>query len=165
MGKKKVTAAIFFVYLILLVWLVLFKLSFDISELSRMRSINLIPFRGSGLTQTRVGIKEVLYNVIVFVPFGVYLSMWKPEWKILKRVGSILAVSFLFEVLQFVFAIGVSDITDLLGNTLGGIIGIGILAVLQKLLRTKTAFVINLLAAIVMALVLGFYIFLTVVNL
>lgn len=54
----------------------------------------------------------------------------------------------LFEVLQFIFAIGGSDITDLLGNTLGGMIGSGVYVVFRKLFRTKVNKILNSLASI-----------------
>jgi glycopeptide antibiotics resistance protein len=46
---------------------------------------------------------------------------------------------------QIAFAIGRADITDVLTNTLGGIIGIGIYALLLKLLKGKTNTIINIL--------------------
>lgn len=50
--------------------------------------------------------------------------MLKPNWSFLKNITVIAGVSLLFEGLQFIFAIGASDITDFMGNTLGGIIGV-----------------------------------------
>ena len=35
---------LFLIYLALLVWIILFKLQFSISDLDKVRSINLIPF-------------------------------------------------------------------------------------------------------------------------
>ena len=54
----------------------------------------------------------------------------------------------MFEVLQFSFAIGASDITDLMGNTLGGMIGVGVFIVFCKLFRTKANKILNVLASI-----------------
>ena len=39
--------------------------------------------------------------------------------------------------MQYVLAIGGSDITDLIGNTLGGVAGIGVFAVLHRLFGRK----------------------------
>ncbi|MEN6314779.1 MAG: hypothetical protein ABFD25_11070 [Clostridiaceae bacterium] len=50
--------------------------------------------------------------------------------------------------MQFIFAIGRADITDVLSNTLGGIIGIGIYALLSKVLNGRANKVINVLAAV-----------------
>ena len=61
------------------------------------------------------------------------------------------------EVLQYIFAIGRSDITDLLTNTCGGILGIVIYLVLAKLFRSRNRAnkVIIVIASIVTVLVTG----------
>ena len=74
--------------------------------------------------------------------------MLKPSWSFLKKIVLVVGVSVLFEVLQFIFAIGGSDITDLIGNTLGGIIGVGVYIVFHKLFNTKTNKILNVLASI-----------------
>ena len=43
-GLNCLVPFLFAVYLILLVWIILFKLQLSIHELDRIRSINLIPF-------------------------------------------------------------------------------------------------------------------------
>ncbi|WP_174567638.1 VanZ family protein, partial [Gottfriedia acidiceleris] len=86
--------------------------------------------------------------VLAFIPFGIYISMLKPNWSFLKKIAVIAGVSLLFEVLQFIFAIGASDITDLLGNTLGGIIGIGVYIVFCRLFSTKANKILNVLTSI-----------------
>ncbi|WP_174567630.1 VanZ family protein, partial [Gottfriedia acidiceleris] len=86
--------------------------------------------------------------VLAFIPFGIYISMLKPNWSFLKKIAVIAGVSLLFEVLQFTFAIGASDITDLLGNTLGGIIGIGVYIVFCRLFSTKVNKILNVLTSI-----------------
>lgn len=77
-----------------------------------------------------------------------YISMLEPEWTFLKKFAPIAGVSLLFEVLQFIFAIVGTDITDFIGNTLGGIIGIAIYLVLRRLFKTKINKVLNVLASI-----------------
>ncbi len=52
--------------------------------------------------------------------------MLKQEWSIIKKISVGFFISSGIEVLQFVLAIGATDITDLIGNTLGGIVGIGV---------------------------------------
>ncbi|HBY3589063.1 TPA: glycopeptide resistance protein VanZ1, partial [Clostridioides difficile] len=44
--KHNITKGLFIVYIIILTWIILFKLQFDISSLETMnlRSINLVPF-------------------------------------------------------------------------------------------------------------------------
>ena len=60
----------------------------------------------------------------------------------------IAGVSLLFELAQFAFGIGGSDITDLISNTLGGAIGIGLYAALFRLLKEKTHKVLNIVGLI-----------------
>lgn len=148
--QKSLTGVLLGIYLIVLSWIILFKMQFDISLLKNMnfRSINLIPFAGSLIVNGKADVSEILLNIIVFVPFGVYLAMLKQKGNLIRKVLLIFGVSLLYEVLQFIFAIGGSDITDLLGNTLGGIIGIGLFAVLHRLLGEKTVRILNILATV-----------------
>ncbi|HBH0612363.1 TPA: glycopeptide resistance protein VanZ1, partial [Clostridioides difficile] len=146
------------VYIIILTWIILFKLQFDISSLETMnlRSINLIPFAGSLIINNRVDISEIILNVAIFVPFGIYVCMLKEEWSFIKKVIPIFITSLVFETLQYIFALGASDITDLIGNTLGGIIGIAVFMLLSKIFKNNTIKIINVLALIVTIIVVLF---------
>lgn len=150
-NQKKITACLLIFYLVVLTWIVLFKMQFsyqDLRQFTGFRRINLIPLAGTAVRNGQLDIEEIIYNVLAFIPFGIYISLLKPKWSFWKKIASIAAVSLLFETLQYVFAIGGSDITDLIGNTLGGIIGAGGYWLLRKVLRTKTNKVLNGLAAI-----------------
>ena len=114
--QRRLSYIVFGVYFILLIWLVLFKFATNLSEIPRMRSINLIPFYYNQETNTHL--REILYNIIVFVPLGVYVQILKEDWEKAKKCMVVLLTSFLFEVVQFVFAIGASDVTDLIGNVM-----------------------------------------------
>lgn len=146
--QNTITAGLLVVYLFALTWIILFKMQFSFQDLPDFRRINLIPFAGSVIKNDQIDIGEILYNVLAFIPFGIYISMLKPRWSFLKKIAVIAGVSLLFEVLQFIFAIGGSDITDLMGNTLGGIIGAGVYVVFCKLFRTKANKILNVLASI-----------------
>ena len=133
--QRRLSYIVFGVYFILLIWLVLFKFATNLSEIPRMRSINLIPFYYNQETNTHL--REILYNIIVFVPLGVYVQILKEDWEKAKKCMVVLLTSFLFEVVQFVFAIGASDVTDLIGNTIGGIVGILFCIILKKFTPKK----------------------------
>ena len=56
--------------------------------------------------------------------------------------------SLVYECVQYVLAIGASDITDLIMNSLGGLAGIGIALVLSLVLRRSWQKVINVICLI-----------------
>lgn len=128
--QKSITWILFIVYLAALSWIILFKLSFSIAELEHVRSLNLIPFGGSMLISGQADVSEIIMNAVIFLPFGIYISMVYPKSKVGFRFVVIAAASLLLEAMQFIFAIGRSDITDLIGNSLGGILGILVYALL-----------------------------------
>lgn len=67
--------------------------------------------------------------------------------------------------MQYVLAIGGSDITDLIGNTLGGVVGIGVFAVLYQLFGRKVIKVLNVLALIGTVAAVAFLALLVIANL
>ena len=107
------------VYLLILSWIILFKLQFSFSALDHIRQINLLPFGGSVIANGKIDFDEIINNVIVFIPVGAYFSLLFKNKSVLKAIGSVLGISFVYEIIQFIFAIGASDITDLISNTLG----------------------------------------------
>lgn len=123
-------------------------MQFSIQQLYQFRSINLIPFHKSVIANNRIQISEIYNNVLVFVPFGLYISMLKSNWSFFRKILPIVIVSLFYEVMQFIFAIGVSDITDIIGNTFGGIIGIVIYFVLHRSFKAdlKINKILNIIA-------------------
>lgn len=165
-GSKNVTLGLLIIYLVVLTWIILFKMEFNLKLLLGMnlRSINLIPFAGSAIVNGKAEVSEVVLNIAVFIPFGMYLSMLYRTTGFLMKVLPIFAVSLMYEVLQYCFAIGASDITDLFGNTFGGIIGIGLFAVCSKIMGERTVKILNILAAAGTAIVVAFLALLVVAN-
>ncbi|QDK71201.1 VanZ family protein [Lactococcus protaetiae] len=127
---KTLAKILFTIYSLILIWIILFKLSFHpINFLINVntRSLNLVPFALSG------GRREVLLNVLIFVPFGVLLNMVGRKIPFLLKILIICAISFLFESLQYLLSIGASDVTDLITNSLGGLIGLSLYSIARKL--------------------------------
>lgn len=125
---KALPRTLFAVYLVFLLWVVLFKLSYDPFGVIRdfqTRSLNLIPFvhslRG-----------EMISNILAFIPFGVMLGVTFKELTFKHKIASIFAFSLVVEIIQYVLAIGVTDITDLIMNTLGGLVGISLYDLVTK---------------------------------
>ncbi|MGG7153051.1 VanZ family protein [Clostridium neonatale] len=162
--QKNVTIFLLSIYTFLLIWLVLFKFRINFTKLDHIRNINLIPFHGSMVVNGRISLREIIYNVIVFIPLGIYTSMCKPYWSFVKRVIPSLGITLAFEILQYIFAIGASDITDIIGNTFGGIVGILIYGLFHKIFKDKTINIINVIASIVCILAISMLVLLQVVN-
>ena len=162
--QHNLTKILFIGYTLILVWILLFKMSFSIDELYKSRSINIIPFMGSVIVNGRIYISEIINNIIVFVPVGIYICMLKENWSILRKISVGFFISLGIEVLQFILAIGATDITDLIGNTLGGIIGIGVFYLFSKVFKNKTNNIINTLALIATILLLAFISILLIAN-
>lgn len=123
-------------YLVVLVWLVVFKLALGWGAVLRahqIRELNLVPF-----AHATWGIRsETVDNVLAFVPFGLLaqvtikrVSTW---WKLL----GICLVSVVFETTQYVLAIGVTDITDVLTNTMGGLLGLLLYRATRRVLAER----------------------------
>lgn len=158
MKSRKLTAGLFILYLLALIWIVLFKLHFSFVGLDHLRSINLVPFAGSRLVNGKIDISEIADNVLAFIPYGIFVCMLMERKNFAAKVFPIFLTSLVIEILQFIFSIGATDITDLLGNVAGGMIGMGVFYLLSKILKEKTNTVVNtisLIAAVVMVLLIG----------
>lgn len=162
--EQKITFVLLVIYLIILTWIILLKTQFSFSALGHYRSVNLIPFAGSVVINGKVDLDEVLNNFIVFIPVGLYLGMMMPKSSPLRKIAPIFGLSLLYEVIQFIYAIGASDITDLIMNTLGGAAGIFLVFLITKLLKEKTVKILNIAAVICTLAITGFMALLIGVN-
>ena len=135
--QKIIAASLLGIYLLVLTWIILFKMSVSLEEIPNFRGMNFIPFEGTTIVNNQLDVSEIINNVLIFIPLGIYISLLQPTWSFLKRIAPIVATSLLFEIIQYSFAIGGMDITDLIGNTLGGTLGIFLYVVIFKLFSTK----------------------------
>lgn len=157
MSSKKWTLGLFGGYLLVLTWIILLKMQTDLSVLATgVRSVNVIPLAGSVVVGGKLYVREILLNGLAFVPLGLYLSLWQPAWPVARRVLPGFGLSLTYETLQYLFAIGRSDVTDLLANTLGCLAGVGLYALLARLLGEKTRPVLNALALAATVAIVGF---------
>ncbi len=163
--QKVLAKTVFGIYTLLLVWLILFKFSVDFSDLPQIRNVNLVPFGESVIINGNISLSEIVYNILVFIPLGVYVNVFWNEWSFGKKILPILGCSLGFEVIQFVFGIGASDITDVIGNTLGGIAGLFLFMLIKRLFRAKTVTAINTVGLTVESIALVFIAILTIANL
>ncbi len=138
------------------------------SQRTLYRSINLIPFHSimeyiSGRTDTlrNSAFGNVVGNIVIFIPIGIYLPLLKKDKRVLVNFLWIGTVSLLVEVIQGLLGIGVSDVDDIILNCLGGLAGILgyklVIVLLRDENRVKT--VITILSVIVGSPVLYYFLF------
>ncbi len=161
-SARTLTLALFVFYVGVLAWIILFKNTFSFAFLNvrinlvitdAQRSVNLVPLGGMLYLNGKPSYTEIIYNGLAFVPFGVFWGALCPKKPLWRLVLPILCTSLVFEVLQYIFALGASDVTDVMANTLGGLVGLLLFFVLRKIFREKVNGVVNGLG---IAFVIGF---------
>lgn len=125
------------VYTVLLLQALFFKLVspgelFDIG--GRARAFNFIPFGGSEYLYAIK--KDVIINTMLFAPLGFLLAMRSKG----KRRRPLLliaafAISVCTESLQYLLALGVADITDVISNTVGAALGFALYDITSKIFK------------------------------
>jgi glycopeptide antibiotics resistance protein len=118
---KAVARVLFAGYSVILAWLILFKFSVDIASVLQLseRSVNLVPFSNSSGSSG-----QAVENALVFIPVGVLLSVNFKRLNFRSKLLIVLGASLAAEAIQYILGIGVTDITDVMTNTLGGLIGL-----------------------------------------
>ena len=147
-------------YLVVLIRIVLFKqvalYNLFAAIGSMERTIRISPFKSlldminNNISVTRI-LENILGNIAIFIPFGLLLPIVQKD-KSKKIILYGLITSALIEIIQYVFALGSSDIDDLTLNTLGTIIGYLLYKIIHKKARADTLTAISI---IVLVTVLG----------
>lgn len=128
----------FIFYVLVVVGEILFKYSTPLQLFGNreyFRSVNLIPF--NDIINGNFNKLDIIGNVILFIPLGIYLNIINPTSKISNNIYIIIGTSLGFEFIQYILGLGATDTTDIITNTVGGLIGIGIYAVIEKLFKNK----------------------------
>ncbi|WEG74010.1 VanZ family protein [Vagococcus intermedius] len=171
MGKTKIKGRVLLIaYLVVLVWILLFKFAFSIDDIiavfhNQGRSINLLPFSESVIVNGHIDISEIINNLVIFIPFGGLLGILGEKRGFIKSLSLILLFSLLVEASQFILGIGATDITDIVMNSLGGVIGLVSYGVLAKYInRSKLdRFLVNI-GTLLFSLILATLVFLLIFN-
>ncbi|WP_422485422.1 VanZ family protein [Gudongella sp. DL1XJH-153] len=147
---NKLTKILFVIYLIALFWIIIFKFDIPFSNLGYMRNVNLIPFSESLIINGKLDFKEMVMNAVIFLPLGIYVEALFKKYTIGRKILFILFISFICEISQFILGVGASDITDIINNVLGGIIGLVIYKGIVKIMKSgvKAQRFINVIATI-----------------
>lgn len=131
MFKKEIIYLLFIDYLLLLIGITIFPIR--IGELREpVCSINFIPFNFKMYPNNKISLIVILGNLVLLSPMAIFLPIINP--KRFDSIKKILVVAFLtslsIELVQFIIAlvgindiIRVSDINDIILNTLSAFLG------------------------------------------
>lgn len=120
-NSRKLTWFLMIIYLGVLLWILVLKLG-TASPYVDDRRMNFMPFSKPLILNGRIDYGEMMLNILVFVPFGIYGGILF-RISFLKKLLLFFSVSLLCEIIQVIIKIGSFDITDIITNTLGGVIG------------------------------------------
>ena len=164
---KKWSKVLFVIYLIALLWIIVFKFNAPFSKLGYMRSINIIPFNESLIINGKLDFREIIMNVAIFMPLGIYSGILLKKWTVGKKIFLFCLISLICEIFQFILGVGASDITDIINNTLGGIIGLVIYKGIEKISKNsiKVHKFINIIGTIRTILMISLLSVLVIYNL
>lgn len=131
-GRRKALVCVFVLYCAMMLWLLLLR---RLGQIMQIRECNLqllatvkrflrVLRRSSDPEQIRFAAANLFGNIGLLVPLGIFLPMLFPSLRPLYRfllctVPILVAV----ELCQYVGALGVGDVDDVLLNTLGALIG------------------------------------------
>lgn len=127
---------LFYIFLVLYILLMLESLLFKQVPILNLldpfreiyRSVNLKPFKSiqmyAHFYSKWTALMNIGGNIVLFIPLGIYMQIFNPGRKIFNGVMMVFGISLLVEIVQYVFGLGITDIDDLILNTLGGLMGI-----------------------------------------
>ncbi|MCH4889462.1 VanZ family protein [Acidaminobacter sp. JC074] len=132
---------IWWMYLIIISWLLIrpTRAYYNMG----IRSYNLEPFKQILIYITRydhynfnIWFYNLFGNMILFIPFGFLLPVcFKKGKNLWSNLLLTILFSFSIEGIQYIFAVGIFDIDDIILNTVGGLIGFSIYTLLVYLLK------------------------------
>lgn len=125
------------IYLLILSWTILWELQVPWIGHPAGRIVKLIPFLPTGTAGSSRPF-EIAMNIALFTPLGAYLGYFAPSWSRTRILSLIIGTNLVFETIQYLLAIGVADTTDIINNTLGGVLGAYTLSIARRRFRGRT---------------------------
>ncbi len=162
--SNRLTYGLFFIYLAVLFWIIVLKLSVRFTYMGQQRSMNLIPFNQPLMLNGKADLGEIILNALVFIPMGVYVAILFKKWLVIKSILFFALSSLVLESIQYITALGAFDITDIINNTLGGTVGLFLFKILEKLTGNsqKAQKIVNILALLATVAFISLFLYLKI---
>lgn len=84
--------------------------------------------------------------------------IWGSRWHFGQKLALVIAISASYEALQYLLGIGATDVTDLLMNTTGGLVGLCLYSALARIFGDgirRVLVILALIATLLLVLLLG----------
>ena len=77
----------------------------------------------------------LLLNLTAFIPMGFFICCFTRGNNKYKNISFLVLIPIVIEILQYIFATGALDINDIILNTVSGLIGVLIFAIIKKFIK------------------------------
>ncbi len=92
----------------------------------------------SDLLSKNIILRNIILNILLFVPFGFLLPMYSEKLKKIYKVVPIgIGTTLIIEIVQYVTNMGIFEIDDVFNNTLGVLIGYCIFMIFNNLIKKQ----------------------------
>lgn len=140
-NRKKLTQLIFFFYIISVLSVTFIVRETMVLRTPENRGVVLQPFREfeAMINDTHFfWFKQIFLNVLLFVPFGVLLPMMSRYFKNpLITVVTGCLFSGTIEIMQYITGRGLTEVDDVITNTLGAAVGVMIYKLVFAVYRSR----------------------------
>ena len=164
--NKKLIYISFAVYMILLVWVIIFKWSNYIAAqecIITFRKLDLAK-RFFVCKQTFIGFDffDIILNTILFLPMSLCFTLLFQKKHFILLIG--IACSFIFEISQFFTCVGMFNIFDIIGNATGCVLGYVLFLFFEKIINKRFVDTINIVIIVVGVPLCIYAIVMTTIN-
>ncbi len=154
---REIFMLLFLIYILCLFQIVTFE-----DQTLYIAGNNLVPFREITRYQfgSRLFIKNVIGNIVLFIPYGIFASLFAKLDKPFHALSLILFASVTVETTQLMIG-RVFDIDDIILNVIGGWIGYGIYRMIDHVGDSlprifKSTWFLNILSILLVSLFIGY---------
>ncbi|MFG6367495.1 MAG: VanZ family protein [Lachnospiraceae bacterium] len=137
---KRVITFLFFLYLVIVLRITVFRSTFTLQQLCQNGKINLTLFEEYIVLLRQESYFSFSYlffgNIVWFIPFGMYLQYMGKNKTLFHAAVCGFLFSLLIETLQFVFGTGFSELDDLILNMFGAWVGAALIVLYFSLRHT-----------------------------
>lgn len=126
---------------------------------SHFLQMNLQPFSGYIDSWKKYSLRDLqncIFNILMFVPLGVFLPLLFPKFKLFKWLFLVVVSATLsIETYQTLTGAGIFELDDLINNSIGGIIGYQLYRLMASIVQHKKVKIKSLLGNLAIPLIMG----------